>query len=105
MILKRPWPGDGRLLQHARVFQDGFHRPGRLPETAHAAHALEQGRGEPGVAEQVVMQEVQVPPGEPADLRESVINGLGVELLVRPSTTAPVHAIARATPPSNVMNF
>jgi hypothetical protein len=35
---------------------------------AHAAHPVEQGSGEAPVAEQVVVQEVQVPAGKPLDL-------------------------------------
>jgi len=47
----------------------------------HAAHAGEQGGREAPVAEQVVVQEVQVAAWQPLDLGQHLVNGSGVERL------------------------
>src|SRR4051794_35781145 len=67
-----------RLLQQAGP-QDGLHRAGGLPQPSHPAHALEQGAGEAGVAEQVVVEEVQVAARQPVDLGQGRVDRLGVE--------------------------
>ena len=65
-------------LEKARR-EHGVHRAGGLPETAHAAHALEQRRGEAAIAEQVIVEEVQVTAGQALDLGQRRIDGLRVE--------------------------
>ena len=59
--------------------KDRLHRARSLEEASHAAHALEQPSGETFVAEQMVVEEVQVPAGEAVDLRESPVDRLRVE--------------------------
>ena len=59
--------------------QHGVHRARGLPEPAHPPHPVEERPGEGGVAEEVVVEEVEVPPGQPLDLRERVLDRLHVE--------------------------
>jgi len=54
-------------------------RAGRLPEPAHATHALEQGLRKAAIAEQMVVEKVQMPTGQALDLRQRRIDRLGVE--------------------------
>jgi hypothetical protein len=68
----------GRPLQEAGA-EHGVHRARRLPEASHAAHPVEERRGEAGVSEQVVVEEVEVPAGKPVDLRERLVHPLDVE--------------------------
>jgi hypothetical protein len=51
----------------------------RLPEPAHAPHSVEQRRREPPVAEQVIVEKVQVTARKALDFRERRIDRLGVE--------------------------
>ena len=68
---------DGALEKTGR--EHGIHGPGGLPEASHAAHAVEERRGEAAIAEQVIVEEVQMTAGQPLDLGERRIDGLRVE--------------------------
>ena len=59
--------------------QDRLHRARPLEQSPHAPHAFEQGTREPLVAEQVVVEEVEVLAGKTVDLRERLVDGLRVE--------------------------
>ena len=59
--------------------QHGIHRAGGLPQPSHAAHAVEERRGEAAIAEQVIVEEVQMTAGQALDLGERVVHGLRVE--------------------------
>ena len=59
--------------------QDRLHGAGSLEQPAHPAHALEQSLGEPPVAQEMVVEEVEVPAGETVDLRERGVDRLRVE--------------------------
>ena len=62
----------------------GEHRvdgTGGLPDPSHAAHPVEERGREAPVAEQVVVEEVQVPSGQPVDLRQRGVDRLRVERL------------------------
>ena len=54
-------------------------RAGGLPEAAHPAHAVEERRGEAAVAEQVVVEEIQVATRQPLDFRQLRVHGLRIE--------------------------
>ena len=60
-------PGVHRSLEKPRQ-QNRIDRAGRLPETAHAAHAVEQCRGKAPVAEQMIVEKVEMPARQPLDL-------------------------------------
>ena len=62
-------PGVDRPLQQARR-EHRVDGAGGLPEAAHAAHAVEQRRREAAIAEQMIVEEIQVTPGQPLDLGE-----------------------------------
>jgi hypothetical protein len=81
-----------RLEAHEEAAQAGlgrtFEEPGaqhrldrarRLPEPSHAAHTREEGAGETRVAQQVVVEEVEMSSREPLDLPERGVHTLGVE--------------------------
>ena len=68
---------DGSLEKPGR--EHGIHRPGGLPQAAHASHALEQRRSEAAIAEQVVIEEIQMAPRQALDLQQRRIDGLCVE--------------------------
>ena len=70
----------GGFFEQTRL-QDRSDRPGSLPEAAHAAHPVEQRGGEARVAEQVVVQEVQVAAGQAVDLGQRLVDRAGVERL------------------------
>ena len=72
-----PHPGRGRL-EEARP-QHRVDRAGALEDAVHPAHPVEQGGREPRVAEQVVVEEVDVPAGHPVDLRQRPVDRLRVE--------------------------
>ncbi len=61
------------------ALEDRIHRAGGLPHPAHAAHAVEERRREAPVAEQVVVEKVQVTPGQALDFRKRRIDGLRVK--------------------------
>ena len=69
--------GDG-LLEEAGT-QHRVHRARGLPEPPHPPHPVEERLGEGGVAEEVVVEEVEVPPGQALDLRERLLDRLHVE--------------------------
>src|SRR5262245_15061353 len=46
----------------------------RLPKSPHAAHAVEESGRELGVAEEVVVQEVEVPARQSLDLRKGAVH-------------------------------
>jgi hypothetical protein len=75
-----PQPGRDRFLRQGRALQHRLDGPGCLPQPPHSGHSVEQGRGEARIAEQVIIEEVQVAAGQPVDFRERVINELRVEL-------------------------
>src|SRR5258708_7045133 len=66
-------PFDGIAAQHA------VHGGRALEQTAHPPHAVEERPGEAWIAEQVIVEEVQVPAGKTIDFREGVIHALRVE--------------------------
>ena len=68
----------GRMFDQIAV-QDRIDGRGALEEAAHAAHAVEQRRGEAAVAEQVIVEEVEMAARQPLDLGERVVDPLGVE--------------------------
>jgi hypothetical protein len=59
--------------------EDRIDGPGGLPQASHAAHAIEERRGEAAIAEQVVVEEIQVTAGEPLHLGQRGIDRLSVE--------------------------
>jgi hypothetical protein len=65
-------------LENVRL-EHRLHGPGRLPQPSHPSHAGEQLSGEAPVAEQVVVQEVQMPAGQAVHLGQRIVHGLGVE--------------------------
>ena len=52
---------------------------GRLPELSHPAHPVEERHREAPVAEQMVVEKIEVPARQPIDLVESRVDGLRVE--------------------------
>src|SRR5262249_8119229 len=68
---------DGLLQQVGGEY--GFDSARRLPQPTHAFHSVKQRRGEPGVAEKVVVKEVQMAPRQTFDLSQRVIHSLRVE--------------------------
>src|SRR4029450_9373730 len=52
---------------------------GALEQPPHAAHAVEERRGEAAIAEQVIVEKVQMAPRQPGDLGERVVDPLGRE--------------------------
>ena len=68
---------DGLLEQIGR--EHGVDGAGGLPQAAHAAHAVEERRGEAAIAEQVIVEKVEMPARQPLDLRERGVDGLRVE--------------------------
>ena len=68
---------DGPLQEIRRQHRiDGARR---LPQTAHAAHAVEERRREAPVAEEMVVEEVEMAARQTVDLGERRIDRLGVE--------------------------
>ena len=61
------------------VAQDRIHRRGALEHAAHAAHAGEQLAREAAVAEQVIVEEIQVPSRQPRNLGQRIVDALRVE--------------------------
>ena len=68
----------GRSLDQVTA-KDRLHRARSLEEASHATHALEQPSGETFVAEQMVVEEVQVLAREAVDLGERPVDRLRVE--------------------------
>lgn len=68
------------FLQETRALQGRLDGPRCLPKPPHPTHAVEQGRGEFRVSEQVVIEKVKVASRQPVDLRERVVDDLCVEL-------------------------
>jgi hypothetical protein len=73
--------GGHRRLQQRGLLEHSLHGPGRLPEPSHAAHAREELGREARVAEEMVVEEVEVAAGKAVDLRQCRVHGLRVELL------------------------
>ena len=59
--------------------QNGIHCRRALKQAVHAAHAVEESAREALVAEQVIIEEVQMPAGQPGDLGQCIVHALGVE--------------------------
>jgi hypothetical protein len=59
--------------------KDGVHRAGCLPQAPHAAHPFEERRGETPIAEQMIVQKVEMPPRQTVDLRKRRVHRLCVE--------------------------
>jgi hypothetical protein len=57
----------------------GLDRGGRLPHSAHSLHAIEQRRREPHVAEEMIVEKVEMSAGQSVDLGQRIIDGLGIE--------------------------
>src|SRR5438876_6294623 len=70
-----------RFLQQRGLFEHRLHRSGRLPEPSHALHPVEEGGGKRRAAEQVIIQKVQMPAGQAADLRQRGLDRLHIEFL------------------------
>ena len=70
--------GGGGALDQI-VAEDRVDGCGALEQPAHAAHAVEQRAAEAAIAEQVIVEEVEVAAGQPIDLGQRVVNALGVE--------------------------
>lgn len=60
-------------------FEQGAYGRGTLKQPVHSLHAAEQSFGEPWIAEQVVVEEVEVPTGQRFDVGQRVLDALGVE--------------------------
>src|SRR5690606_1919817 len=71
-------PAGGRFFQQAGT-QHRLYCSRSLPQTTHAAHALEERRGEAGVAKKVVVQKVKVAPWQTLNFGQRVVYHLGVE--------------------------
>jgi hypothetical protein len=94
----------GALEQVGR--EHGVHGPGGLPETSHPAHALEKRRGEAAIAEQVIVQKIEMAAGEPFDLGKRGCRRSGYRTIGRLRRTLPcsrnrIRAGSRATRRSN----
>src|SRR5438034_9660641 len=68
-----------RFLQQRGLFEHRLHRSGRLPEPSHALHPVEEGGGKRRAAEQVIIEKVQMPAGQSADLRQRGLDRLHIE--------------------------
>ncbi len=71
-------PGRGGFLDQVAA-QDRIDGGRALEQPAHPAHAVEERRGESHVAEQVVVEKVQVPARQSIDFGEGVVHPLGIE--------------------------
>jgi hypothetical protein len=71
-------PGGDRAFEEIWG-EDRVDGSSRLPQPSHAAHAIEQRRREPPVAEQVVIEKVQVTARKTIDLGQRGVDRLGVE--------------------------
>ncbi len=68
---------DGALEQVRE--QHGVDGPRRLPQSAHSAHAVEERGRKAAIAEEVIVEEIEVPAWQSIDLRQRSVDGLGVE--------------------------
>ena len=68
----------GRGLQQAR-FQNRIHRGRGLPQPPHALHPGKQRRGETRMPEQVIVEKIEMPAGQPSDLGQGVVHRPGVK--------------------------
>jgi hypothetical protein len=59
--------------------QDRIDRRRALKEPSNAAHAIEQRRGKAGIAEQVIVEKVEMATRQALDLGEGIVDALGVE--------------------------
>ncbi len=59
--------------------EHGVHRAGGLPEPSHAPHAVEERRREAAIAEQVIVEEVEMASGQAVDLGQGSVHGSRVE--------------------------
>src|SRR5262245_12650217 len=59
--------------------EDGIDGAGSLPQASHSAHPVEQARGKPAIAEEMVVQEVEMATWQPLDLGQRIIDGLGIK--------------------------
>jgi hypothetical protein len=66
----------GAPIRSPRRIDDGRRA---LEQTIHAAHAAEERRGEAAIAEQVVVEKVEMPARQPRDLRQRIVDALRVE--------------------------
>ena len=71
-------PGRGSLLEQPGA-QHRWHRARGLPHPVHSPHPLEERGREAHVAEEMIVEEVEVLSGESVDLGKRVIHRLGVE--------------------------
>ena len=69
--------GGGALDQIA--LKNGIHCGGALEQAPHPAHAIEQRGREAAIAEQVIVEEVEVAARQPRDLGERIVDALRVE--------------------------
>jgi len=70
--------GSRGMLDQVRA-QDRVDRAGALEDAAHPTHPVEEGPSEARVAEEMVVEEVDVLAGHPLDLSEGLVHGLRVE--------------------------
>src|SRR6266852_8615614 len=75
-----PQSAGHRLLEEFRR-QHRVHSSRRLPETAHASHAIKERIRKTRIAEQMIVEEIQVTSRQTIDLGQRVVHGLGVERL------------------------
>src|SRR5262245_31635169 len=71
-------PAIDGLSEQVRL-KHGVDRARCLPKSSHAAHAVEESSREVSVAEEMVVEEVQMPPGKSLDLAKRTVHSLGVE--------------------------
>ena len=71
-------PGASRELDRV-VAQDRIDRRGALEHAVHAAHAGEEVSREPAVAEQVIVEEIEMPARQPRDFGQRIVDALRVK--------------------------
>ena len=59
--------------------EHGIHGSGGLPQASHAAHAVEERRGEAAIAEQVIVEKIEMTARQPLDLGQRRIDGLRIK--------------------------
>src|SRR2546421_6723658 len=73
-----PQPGLSRLFDQV-AGQNGIDSRCALKQPVHAAHAVEERAREAAIAQEMIVEKVEVPAGEPLDLGEGLVNSLRIE--------------------------
>jgi len=73
-----PQPGLRRLFDEVPG-ENGIDGRCALKQPVHAAHAVEERAREPAIAQQMIIEEVEVPAGKPLDLGEGLVDALRIE--------------------------